>query len=108
MSTLTVRAVPHEDGSVVLVVEGELDLATAPQLVAAAEDALASTSEGDVALDLSEVHFIDSTGIGAVIQVRGLALARSRRTKVCAASDMVVRVLDLTGLSEDLVDGSPR
>jgi anti-anti-sigma factor len=62
--SVTERA--RDDGTTVLVVCGELDLATAAE-VKAALDALAEADRATV-LDLSEVSFLDSTGLKVIVQ----------------------------------------
>ncbi|MCU1677321.1 MAG: anti-sigma-factor antagonist, partial [Frankiales bacterium] len=61
---LRVTRVPHEDHDLtVLVVAGELDLHTEPLLVEALDG-----SRGTVVLDLSELTFVDSAGIHALVE----------------------------------------
>ena len=77
--------------------EGELDLAAAPRLTEAFLD-LAS-SEGEVHLDLSEVSFLDSSGLRVI-----LALARSRAdigsVVLLDPSAAVVRIFEIMGIDE--------
>ncbi len=56
----------HAGRAVVLRLEGELDTATASELRQVMTEVL-DTSPASVALDLSELTFIDSTGIGVLI-----------------------------------------
>ncbi len=62
------------DGSIRLSLSGELDLASAPLL----EDRLARLRAGrkPVALDLSQLQFIDSTGLHLLIRELGEARAK--------------------------------
>jgi anti-anti-sigma factor len=83
-------------GDARIVVRGEIDLATAPALNAALEDAEAGDALR-IVLDLSVVSFIDSAGIAALMR----ADARSRRDGGrlrLATSPAVDRVIDLCGL----------
>ena len=50
---------------------GELDLATSPALLEAAAEASKKARPGGVTLDLSELTFLDSTGISAIISISG-------------------------------------
>ena len=59
------------DGGPGLKLTGELDLATAPQLDAAL--LLEASGPGELRLDVSELTFVDSSGLGTI-----LAHARSR------------------------------
>lgn len=78
--------------------EGELDLAASPRLT----DALLgfASSEGEVHLDLSEVSFMDSSGLRVI-----LALARSRADTGSSAvlldpSAAVMRIFEIMGIDE--------
>ena len=58
------------DGAVVVTVRGEVDMETAPVLWDAVEQAF---SAGDrLVLDLSEMTFIDSSGLGVLIRAHQL------------------------------------
>jgi anti-anti-sigma factor len=83
-----------QDG--VLRLSGELDLATDEDLLSAFRSAYDDASE--VILDLSELEFIDSTGIRAFVTIareaspRGVVLRSPRRA--------VRKVIDLTRLQD--------
>ena len=72
-----------------LIVSGELDMATADALRAEMD-----LIPGPLTLDMSGVTFMDSTGLHVI-------LGRSERGKVtlCAPSDQILRLLDLTGVN---------
>jgi anti-anti-sigma factor len=60
-------------------------------------------AEGDVCvlvLDLADVGFVDSAGLGALLSIRERAHQLGIGLTVSRASDPVQRVLDLTGSSE--------
>lgn len=84
----------------VLVVQGDLDLATAHELTSAAAPLVADARLGDPALrlDLAGVTFLDSTGVGALLEVHSSAVAGGGRVEVISMSPVVERVLELTGL----------
>ncbi|CAN5260381.1 STAS domain-containing protein [soil metagenome] len=88
------------NGRDVVIVVGDLDLATAPSMVASAK-AEAPTADGrPLLLELSGVSFLDSTGLGALIEVRNVAFAVGHGVEIAAQSAAVERVLSLAGLSE--------
>jgi anti-sigma B factor antagonist len=94
-------AVEPADGRAVVVVHGELDIATTPRL----EDVLASTEGGgveDLIVDLSPTTFCDSSGMAAVLRAHRRAEARGARlVLVCPAGNRdVSRVIRLLGLDE--------
>ena len=60
----------HDDGALLVVApSGELDLATAPALGAALVDAGASGA-ARVVLDLRDLEFVDSSGIGLILKFK--------------------------------------
>jgi anti-sigma B factor antagonist len=84
-------------GCAVVGASGEIDVATAPGL----RDALdtAAQQSGRIVLDLSEVTFLDSKGMDAMIGALGPRSPGIRAVRVVGASSMVRTVLDVTGLS---------
>jgi anti-sigma B factor antagonist len=85
-----------EDSTLVLAVEGELDLASAPTLKWELAEALAGGPRR-VILDLSGVTFIDSTALGVLVTARR-GLASGSRLVLCGARADVLAVFELTGL----------
>lgn len=81
----------------VVAARGEVDAASSPRLLAGIDEAVALGS--GVAVDLSEVTFIDSSGLRALTE----ALRRSEREgfgfRVSSMSESVRRVFDLTGMT---------
>ena len=92
-----------ETGSTVVVaLSGELDLATAPQLRAClAPLVTGATAPDELVLDLSELTFLDASGISALLTVQRALAGRGGRLALRSPSRLVrrvVRVLDLDGL----------
>jgi anti-sigma B factor antagonist len=88
-----------ENGWAVLEVQGEVDLYTSPQL----RDAiLRLTEEGEnrIVIDLNNVSFIDSSGLGVL--VAGLKRARERGGELALVfgEGSVQKVLGITGLDK--------
>lgn len=81
-------------------VTGEIDLATAPDLATAGLDAIASEGLTDLIVDMSEVAFIDSTGIAALIRMRHAAITKGRVMRLRAVPEQARRALAITGLEE--------
>jgi len=85
----------------VLAASGEIDVATAPALVEAATAVLASGAL-DVWLDLSEVTFMDSTGVRILLDTRGALSGTGRSFAVICPPGPVRRVLQIAGVEGDL------
>jgi anti-sigma B factor antagonist len=86
-----------EDGIRVIVVRGELDLSTAPELEEPLEQAV-STGDASILIDLSACEFIDSTGIALIVRAWQRLDGNGNRVVICSANDQVRRVLEVTGL----------
>ena len=89
-------AVRTENGTAIVTVQGEVDMASAPQLQAALEDAQRG---GDpLVVDMSEVGFLGSAGL-SVLLVISEAAAPGAGLRV-VVSDAVRRPIELTGLDK--------
>ena len=84
---------------VVVVVEGEHDIYTAPMLRERLGEAL---ERGDgVVIDLTGATFVDSSVLGALLDARRRALDAGKGFVVCVGETVepgVQRILDITGL----------
>jgi anti-anti-sigma factor len=86
------------DGDAVTIqVKGELDMAATPALTEAITGA---EGVGAITLDLSGVTFLDSSAIGALVASGREVGEAGRRLCIGARSDIVTRVLEITGLAE--------
>jgi anti-anti-sigma factor len=84
---------------VVVVVEGEHDIYTAPALRERLDEALAKG--GGVVVDLTGATFVDSSVLGALLDARRRALDAAQGFVVCVGEQVepgVRRILDITGL----------
>jgi len=86
-------------GRALVAVSGELDIATAPQLLAAVA-VLAPPAASAIAIDLSALTFIDSSGINALRTAVRAAGSRGAGAIVASPSQRVVRVLELVRIAE--------
>jgi len=82
----------------VVAVSGELDAHTAPELTAAAASGLDAPQIKHVVVDLSEVTFIDSTGIAALVRLRKRSQDADKALRLRNPGPRVVRVLQITAL----------
>ena len=82
----------------VLILDGELDLRSAPLLRARLAEAV-ERGDRDVTVDLSAVGFIDSTGLAALLNaLRRLTRAGRRLTLIAPPGSAAARLLTLTRL----------
>ena len=99
--SLRVTTVVAPDGAVVLQLAGELDLSTVTIFVDALDDVLEHEAT-KVELDLSELSFMDSSGVGAYVTAYRKAQARGSQLRVGERSALVDRVLQLSGVEDAL------
>lgn len=100
---LTITETAAADGARVLVLNGSVDLASKAALIEAGRRSLLEDGAPKLTLDLAEVNFIDSSGLGALIELAGLASDRGCAFALRNPSRRVQRVLDLTGLDNTWV-----
>ena len=85
------------DGGVVVAAAGEIDMSTSPQLRAALRDP--GSAAPAVVLDLREVTFMDSSGLGVIVGQQKRAREEGYRFSVAVAgAPEVRRILELSGL----------
>ena len=95
-----------DDGTRVLVVGGELDVATAPVLGTRIRRPLFWHGVTRVIVDLSAVEFLDSSGVRALVLSRGHARALGTRLVFISPAGSAMRRLQTYGL-ESLLDMFP-
>ncbi len=81
----------------VCVVEGDIDLASAKEFQRKALDAM-DRHGPTLTLDLSRVTFMDCAGLSVLVFVRTEASARGGHMTLTGPSDMICRLLRLSGL----------
>lgn len=97
-----VRASRPDDGTLVLAVSGDLDIATVPQLHEAYVAQARDLPPACLVLDLSETRFADSSAIAEILRLEGAMLVDGARLVVRGPSRAVLRVLQLSGLDQHL------
>ena len=85
------------DGAVVLSAQGYLDLSTRLKLTTALNDAV-TTERGPVILDLCEATFLDSTGLGVLMNALRRLTRQRRDLRLVCPPGSIRRIFELTGL----------
>lgn len=103
--TTEARELPSLDEAdhVVVRATGELDVVTSGRLRRSVTDAI-RLAPARVVIDLGEVTFMDSSGLGALLAMRTLASGAGVAFSVTGPTRQVRRVLEMTGTYERLVD----
>ena len=92
------ESVPDPDGRLVLRIGGELDLDSVPGVEAGVDRLLDRHPGAPVTVDLTELAFLDSSGVAVLIRIANVAgSVRIRR-----ANAVVRRVIEVLGLAQPL------
>ena len=97
--TLFSAQLVHEDGSVLLALSGELDIATVPILCRAVE-AVLSPHLRAVTLDIADLRFVDVAGLRGLLQVKERAEAVDAVFRLRSVRDLARRTIRLAGFIE--------
>lgn len=95
-----IRSRLADDGTATVTVLGEIDFSNADEVAQGIRDAVTDWSPPTVRVDLRSATFIDSTGLGALIEGYRAATEAETRFVVVNPTDSFRRVLTLTGLCE--------
>ena len=98
INDLTLDVTTHGDQTVVAL-GGEIDLATHGDLRATLNDLIVGGAV-NLVLDLSEVTFLDSTGIGALIGTRRRVHAFQGSLVVVCPDEAILKIFTITGLEK--------
>jgi len=89
----------HTDSACTLILEGEVDVYTAPklkeQLVSAIEDGCVN-----VIVDMNAVSFIDSSGLGVLVSALRRARERDGAVRIVCDRDNILKIFRITGLDK--------
>lgn len=95
---LTVKEVTNQAAGPMLQIEGEIDVFTAPQF---REKLLPlCTIEQTVTVDLSQVSYIDSTGLGVLIGAYKALRSAGGKLVITGLNERLQRLFRITGLDE--------
>ena len=92
-------SVIHEDDSLVVFLQGELDIATAP-ILRRAVGKLLSPHTKVVTLDLAALTFVDITGLRAILDVTRQVADLEANCRLQSTSDFTLRVIRLARFDE--------
>lgn len=97
---LTITTAPAPENYIVTVC-GEVDISNADRLRSSIDMALEQPCE-KVSLDLGDVPYIDSTGIGVLVGSAHRAAERGRGFAVVNVQPSVLRIIELLGVDKEI------
>jgi anti-sigma B factor antagonist len=87
----------HDEHTHVIHVKGEIHVSTAPEFAARLDEAIARDARA-VVLDLTEVEFIDSTGLTVLLNGLRSVTLRGGRLALAVSNPTVLRLFEITRL----------
>ncbi|WP_139491918.1 anti-sigma factor antagonist [Brevibacillus dissolubilis] len=96
---LTIRMESQSEQSV-LYLQGELDAFTAPKLSEQLTPLVQQPSINQVIVDMSNVSYMDSTGIGTIVGALKTAKRSNCDLRIVNVTPRIERLFRITGLSE--------
>ena len=107
MADMSISQSAGTDGTVHLALAGEIDMASSSTLAAALRAAICADDTKQVAVDLGQVTFLDSSGMRELVLAHALAAERAVSFYIINAHERPRRVLELTGLLAILTEQAP-
>jgi anti-anti-sigma factor len=83
-----------------LTLSGEIDLSVAPNLLDSGTEMARAVAPGRLEIDLGDVSFIDSSGLGALISIRNTARQCGANLVLVRVSPVVARFFELAGVGD--------
>ena len=98
--TVDLSVSSSEQGAVTIVhVAGEIDVYTAP-LLREALDRQVAAGRTDLIVDLEDVTFMDSTGLGVLVGRLKLVRGQNGTLRIVSSQDRILKVFKITGLDK--------
>ena len=94
--TLTTR---EADGKTIVAVGGEIDVYTAPKLRDKITELVAGGAY-DLVVDMQEVEFLDSTGLGVLVGGLKKVRAHNGSLQLVCNQDRLLKIFRITGLAK--------
>ena len=82
-------------GAAIVHAEGDLDVYTAPRLKEAIEQLM--SNRGALIVDLSEVHFIDSTALGVLVAAHQQIKMNAGDFRLVVGDPFLLKIFHITG-----------
>ncbi len=96
---MTVSSIRH-GRRLIVVLHGDLDMASAPGVLAAVDQLLAEQTPGRVVVDLARVDFLDSSGLAVMAELLKAGKRAGFGVVLVGATERHRRLLDIVRMTE--------
>lgn len=87
-----------QDSTALVVPVGEIDMVSGPTVAQEIDAAVDASDVTLIVVDLSQVSFLDSSGIGVLLKGRRQADEHGKTYQVTGAAGFVLQILEMTGV----------
>ncbi|MBU0944318.1 MAG: STAS domain-containing protein [Proteobacteria bacterium] len=88
--------VENKDGSMIVSIEGRLDSITSSKLEKWADEAI-TPPKHNVVMDFSQLEYISSAGMRAILNISKLINKHSYTFSICSAHDHIREIFEISG-----------
>jgi len=88
----------EEDGKLVIAIHGEIDAYHSGEVKKFLKDAINETSVSKIVLDMSEVNYIDSAGLGSLVALYKDVRMAEKELVLASLKQTVIRIFEMTRL----------
>jgi anti-sigma B factor antagonist len=89
----------QREGVAILTLRGEIDVYTAPRMRQGIVD-LVDAGSLNIVVDMEKVDFLDSTGLGVLVEGLKRVRTRSGNLSIVVTQDKILKIFDITGLNK--------
>ncbi|WP_411842607.1 anti-sigma factor antagonist [Salinicoccus sp. HZC-1] len=89
----------EKENEYLIVLNGELDVYTAPELQKVL-DPIRQSGSHNIKIDLTDVSYMDSTGLGIFVGTLKELNQHDRELRVTGVSNRILRLFEITGLRD--------
>jgi anti-sigma B factor antagonist len=89
----------QREGIAILTLRGEIDVYTAPRMRQGIVD-LVDAGSLNIVVDMQKVDFLDSTGLGVLVEGLKRVRTRSGNLSIVVTQDKILKIFDITGLNK--------
>ena len=89
-----------KENIVIIYLQGHIDIYVASAIEKKINKLIASESASDLILNLNDVDYVSSAGLGIFISIMGILKKKQRKLVFCNMNDVVIKILGILNLTD--------